>query len=361
VPLGSAPEFSQTYTDLALVSRLRGTPADDWLALEFGANNMHGIEDLGNQIHCTLLGIPEFFLDAKITLWETKLKGFFSGKKAAPAPAGPPASLAPGAAAAAIDQVNAGKCAEVDPSVLFALGQEPGVEKTDTDWGALIIANHHRLLEDFFQREYEAGVARIEAGAPDACRPEVRNVYARAKAGDPAFEKACRAALAKAGYGGQKKPGETEFARVIAETMVEASAPEAAPIYRAIRKIAKPDLRRGGVYPADTPGTDPHDYVLTTKSKETDTIFELHARAFARVITALRLWQETFDAETTAAPGSPEAAAEIQRVVDRLVARQLQYLSDAKARRDTYLKQKSDDFAASKTPGLAGKIEKALK
>jgi hypothetical protein len=56
--LGSAPEFSQIYTDLAAIAKLRGAPADDWLSLSFGANNMHGIEDLGNQIHTTLIGIP---------------------------------------------------------------------------------------------------------------------------------------------------------------------------------------------------------------------------------------------------------------------------------------------------------------
>jgi hypothetical protein len=195
------------------------------------------------------------------------------------------------------------------------------------------------------------------ASAGGACRPEVKMVHDRGAAGDKAFRAACIAALAKAGYGNGKKPGETEFAKVIALVMIQCSAPEADPIYAAIRSIAKKDLRRGGVYPADAvPAPDPRDYLTIArgqKTSDTDTIFELHARAFARVVEALRLWDELLDSETKdAPPGSDAANAEIQRVVDRLVARQLQYLDDAKARRDSYI-QTQDQAWAKAHPNAA--------
>jgi hypothetical protein len=346
VPLGSAPEFSQTYTDLALVAKLRGTPADDWLALSFGANNMHGIEDLGNQIHCTVIGNGHFLVDAIETWLAHKITGLFS--KSSKSTATAPSSLTP-------DQVNAttiscdeGHCAEVDPSVLYALNKEPGREPTLQDWGLQILANHHRLLEDYFQHEYMEGIEALRAGRP--CRPEVKMVYDRALAGDKEFRAACLAALAKAGYGLGKKPGETQFAKIISVVMIDHSAPEASPIYAAIRSIAKKDLRRGGVYPADAvPPPEPRDYLTIArgeKNSDTDTIFELHARAFARVVEALRLWSDLLDSETKdAPPGSDAADAEIQRVVDRLVARQLQYLGDAQSRRDTYVQEKQAEYA----------------
>jgi len=153
--------------------------------------------------------------------------------------------------------------------------------------------------------------------------------------------------------------------------MVERSAPEADPIYAAIRSIAKPDLRKGGVYPADAvPPPEPRDYLTIAhgaRTKDTDTIFELHARAFARVVEALRLWDELLDKETKdAPPGSEAASAELQAVVGRLTARQLKYLDDAKARRDTYVaeQQKASDKAhpPSKTPGLLGSlVEKMMR
>lgn len=351
VPLGSAPEFSQLYTDLALQAKLQGGAAADWQAVQFEGNAFHGIEDLGNQIHTTVIGIPEFFIDAKLTYYETKVKGFFHKKKAAPVSAGAPSTLTPDQVREAVAKIEGGKQDEVDPKVLYALGKEIGGQLSDVDLGIRIIGNHHRLLEDFFMKEYLEGTAKLATGG---CRPEVKAVHDRALAGDKDFEKACRANLDKAGWG-KKKAGEVEFGRIIAETMIDASAYEAAPIYRAIRSIAKKELRRGMIYPADVPGTDPRDWITTKKDEHTDLIFELHARAFARVITAMRLWQECFDAEVAAAKNDPDAAS---RSIDRVTQTQLKYLADATARRDKYLadKQAEWDKAHPPTSGLTGVV-----
>jgi hypothetical protein len=137
--------------------------------------------------------------------------------------------------------------------------------------------------------------------------------------------------------------------------MIDASAYEAAPIYRAIRSIAKKDLRRGGIYPADVPGTDPRDYISTKKDEHTDLIFELHARAFARVVTALRLWRECFDSQVADAKNDPDAA---NRIIDRVAQEQLKYLDDAKARRDKYLADQKAawDKAHPDTAGVTGAL-----
>ncbi len=372
VSLGSAPEFSEVYTDLAMVARLRGRPGDDWLSVSFGANNMHGIEDLGNQIHCTLIGDSRFFTDALITHTKNKLSGVGSkllgllhlGPKAPPkvAPiAHAHADLTSHDVSEAVLKCEEGKCAEVDPAVLYAIGKDQGGEPTLQDVGLIIIANHHRLLEDYFQREYQEGLANLKAGKP--CRPEVKMVQDRAKAGDKAFRKQCLDAMAKEGYGLTNRPGETEFARIIAEVMVKNSAPEASPIYRAIRALAKPELRRGGVYMADAPGAEPRDQMIIARgarTPETDTIFEYHAKAFARVVEALRLWEDLIKSETKDAPGTPEADATIQRVVHRLVVKQLAYMDAAKARRDTYIAEQAKKAVEASKPSWTSGFKKLL-
>lgn len=349
VALGSAPEFSQTYTDLGLLARLRGGPGSEWLALTFGGNTLHGLEDLGNQIHCTVLGIPEFFLDAKKVHVKRKLKHLLRGREDPAAGFGPPASLTTAQVNAAMALIKQGRVDEVDPGVRFALGHEPKGQPTDVELGIHIIGNHHRLLEDFVERQTIAAMRAMAAGRPQEVPAHIRAVLERAQRGDAAFEARCRAALAAAGLGRDPK-GATEFARVLAEVMVEHSAPEAAPIYRAIRRISLPGLKGEQVYDAEL-GHDPLQFVTATRGKDVDTIWELSGRAFARVVTVLRLWDEQFlDHTDDLAPGSPEALARADVIVERLVGRQLAYLDEAARRRDEYLAEKRQEHAEATAP-----------
>ncbi|RMG17394.1 MAG: hypothetical protein D6731_04090 [Planctomycetota bacterium] len=363
VPLGSAPEFSETYTELAMIAALRGGPGGEWLALTFGGNNLHGIEDLGNQIHTTVLGIPEFFLDAKLTHTWLRIRNMFASRAPDPASLGfvPPARLTTDQVNQAMALIKAGKEDQVDPKIRWALGKEPKGQPTDTELGIRIIGNHHRLLEDFVQEQYLAGARAIEAGHPERALPAVRDLIRRAQAGDDAFERRCRNALARAGLGARAK-GQTPYARVIAEVMIEASAPEAAPIYRATRKISKKSLQRGGVYDKQL-GHDVMDFVeLEGNEKHVRTIWELSARAFARVVSAIRLWDEVFQRETSdVAAGSPEALARAAAIVDRLVERQLAALEAAEARRRDYLQEVEtrwrEEKEAASRPGFLSRIK----
>lgn len=357
VPLGSAPEFSQTYTDLAMLARLRGGPGAEWLALTFGGNNLHGLEDLGNQIHCTVLGIPEFFLDAKKAYYKRKLRNLLRGRQDPAAGWGPPASLTPEQVNDAMAKIKAGRIDEVDRGVRFALGHEPKGQPTDVDLGLQIIGNHHRLLEDFVESQTISAMRAMAAGRPQDVAPHLRAVLERAQRGDAAFEARCRAALAAAGVG-RDPAGQPEFARVLAEVMIQHSAPEAAPIYRAIRKVSRPGLKREEVYDAAL-GHDPLRYVTATSGEHVDRIWELSGRAFARVVSILRLWNETFDAQTGGvAPGSAEALARADVIVERLVGRQLAYLDAAAQRRDEYLAEKAAEHRAETTPrqGLLSRL-----
>ncbi len=349
VPLGSAPEFSQTYTDLAMLARLRGGQGAEWLALTFGGNNLHGLEDLGNQIHCTVLGIPEFFVDAKLTFYKRKLKNLLHRRDDPAAGFGPPASLTPDQVNDAMAKIRAGRVDEVDPGVRFALGHEPKGQPTDVDLGLQIIGNHHRLLEDFVESQTITAMRAMAAGRPQDVPPRIRAVLDRAQRGDAAFEARCRAALAAAGLDRDPK-GQPEFARVLAEVMLQHSAPEAAPIYRAIRKISRKGLKREEVYDAAL-GHDPLKYVTTTSGEHVDEVWELSARAFSRVVSILRLWNETFDGQTAGVtPGSAEALARADVIVERLVGRQLAYLDAAAKRRDEYLAEKAEEHRAATTP-----------
>lgn len=360
VVLGSAPDFSETYTNLAMIAKLWGGQGSEWLALTFGGNNLHGIEDLGNQIHATVLGTPKFFIDAKWTYYKMRMKRFFKkGTSVTQAGYTAPTSLTPAEINDAMIKIKAGRESEVDKKILFALGKEPKSYPTDTELGIQIIGNHHRLLEDFVQQLYLSGRDAIAAGRPQDARDEVKELIRLARAGDSAFEAECRAALASAGLGTKGK-GETPYSRVIAELMITKSAPEAQPIYEAIRKVSKKELKRDGIYNEEL-GHKVLDFVTddTTKNKHIRKVWDLSGKAFARVVTAVRLWDETFKAETEGVtPGSPAAIARANSIVDRLVNRQLTRLTEEEARRATYLAEKQAEWDELQKPkkGFLGRI-----
>jgi hypothetical protein len=352
VVLGSAPDFSETYTELAMVAQLWGAPGSEWMALSFGGNNMHGIEDLGNQIHTTVLGTWKFFWDAKKAYYKFKMKSFFK-KKANASSRGytAPSQLTPQQVNDAMAKIKVGKEDEVDKTILFALGKEPKGVPSDTELGIQIIGNHHRLLEDFVQDLYIKGRDAIAAGRPQDARDEVRLLIQVAKAGDAAFEAKCRAALSKAGLGSKDK-GLTPFARVIAEVMIEHSAPEAQPIYEAIRAVSKKVTKNGGTYDKKL-GHAPLDFLEadTPDNKHVRKVWDLTGKAWARVVTAIRLWDETFRAETSdLTPGSAPAIARAEQIILRLADRQIAALEAAEARRAAYLATKQAEWKKTQEP-----------
>ena len=361
VVLGSAPEFSEAYTMLALTAQLWGGPGAEWLALSFGGNNLHGLQDLGNQIHTTVVGTGKFFVDAQWTLFKTKVTGLFNAKPPTAAELGfaPPAALTTAQVNDAMALIKAGRLDEVDKGVRWALSQEPKPREGLTATGIRIIGNHHRLLEDYVQTQYLDAMQVLRSGDESLVPPHVLAVIREARAGDRAFEATCRQALEGAGLS-SNQPGDTPFAQVLAEQMIQASAPEAEDLYVAIRAVAKKSLRRAGTYNAEL-GHRTLDFMETTDpdDEHIERIWRFTGDAFARVTTVMRLWDETFRAETQGvAPGSPQAIARAHRVIDRLVGAQLVRIAAAEKRRADYVAELQAQHASEQ--GAAAGISQAL-
>lgn len=353
-PAGSAPEFSQTYTDLALIAKLWGGEGSEWLALTYGGHCLHGIEDLGNQIHCTQLGSHKFLLDGALAYAGSRLKRF--GKRRQSLAAGgftAPTSLTPEQVNTAAALIGGRRGSEADPSVLFALGHEPrkaGIVGMVHE----IVGSQHRLLEAFVQKQYLTSRDLIRSGREADALPEIKHLIAVARRGDAAFEATLRAQLGSAGLA-TNPAGGTPFAKAIGEAMIEASAPEAQGLYESIRAISVKSLRRGARFDFDQ---DPLQFLTahSTKNKHVRKIWTLSETAWARTVTAIRLWLALFEQETRGvAPGSAEARTRIDRATKRLVDRQLRYLDAAAASRAEHLSGQKSKLD-KETKGILGRF-----
>jgi hypothetical protein len=105
-------EFSQLYTDLALLAASSGLPSAQWLTATFAGAAFHHLEDVCNQIHTVQVGIYEFFESA---FWQSKLRD------------------------------------------LKTLGGLLGERRSLKQIGLRLIANHHLLSEDLFARRSALG------------------------------------------------------------------------------------------------------------------------------------------------------------------------------------------------------------
>lgn len=345
VALGSVPEFSESYAGLAMIARLWGGEGAEWLALTFAGHSLHGIEDLGNQIHTTQIGSHRFYLD---TLWayvSTRFRPLTRVSEGEMRRFGPPERLTVAELNDALERLRTPE--SIDPRVRFALGLEPTGNPDLKALATRILGSHHRLLEAYMQEQYLESRDAIRAGALDRAKPAVVELIAAAKAGDADFRAHTESALDVAGLG-RTPPGSTPFALILAEQVLERSAPEAAPLYESIRAIAIAPLRQAREVYLD--GQPPLEFIEPEYTGEnednryTRRLWELNAASFARVVTAVRLWFEVFDSETSGvAPGSPEAAARARRVALRLASAQLAAIRRAEERRAAYLSQRDDD------------------
>jgi hypothetical protein len=324
-----------------MLARLWGGRGSEWLALTFAGNSLHGIEDLGNQIHTTLIGSHRFYLDTLIAYVSTRFWPLeVDEEDVDPALFRPPGRLTVVELSRALElRATPGA---IDPRVRFALGLEPARQPGITDLAVEILGSYHRLLEAYVESLYLESRDRVLSGASDEALPGVVALLERAPEGDADFRAESGAALARAGLG-SSPAGSTPFARVLAEELIVRSAPEAAPMYEAIRAIAVEPLRGARtvyyegppldfIQPRYRPGNgpDPHNA----------RIWELNTAAFARVVTAMRLWWDAFERETGGVPpGSAEARSRAQGIAERLAATQMETLRQAEARRARYIEE----------------------
>lgn len=328
VALGDAPDFVQTYTDLAVLAELRRRRGEggEWMVLSYKGGVYHTLEDLGNQIHTTLVGHPGFVLDAKKAQFLTALRrrlgvGNAAGGASAPR-VSPPARLTVDQVEDAIDKIRLGREREVAPEVLYALDKLPGAENTDAVHATRIISNHHFLIEAFFQEEFGEALGLVRQGRWGEVKPGLLACLRAMRVGDAGFETELRSRLGA-------RPEDLEFGRIIAEELVERSSAESKELFGLIRTLSVPGLRRYDTFDTEL-GHRPREFMTRTAGPEVDRIFELHAAAFARVATAIRLWEELFERRV--------ASADPDRVVAALATRQLAYQEGARQRREAYLR-----------------------
>jgi hypothetical protein len=282
--LSIAAEMAQEHMDLALLAGLSDLPGAQTLCWEHSGQGLHYLEDVGNPIHAVQVGLYDFFVDAYVQHLEHEL--LTAGGYAAP------------------------------------LQSFPSV-------GMQILTNHHTISEELTRKRI---VEAFEGkGTPDATR-----LLTAMQTDDPAFAAKLDGSLALLG----PNPENDEFARVITETLIEASSYEGDDVYRATRAIADPKWRKyGEAYDYDHDDPDLAVVPMTpTNAADYATFWRLQEEAFGRTGTAIRRWQLLQDRALDAAMGDPERKDQLKHAVqDRLIRRQTRMLSEAEARRADWL------------------------
>ncbi len=298
-----AAEMNQIHLDLALIAALSDLPDAQTLQWQYAGNSFHYLEDVGNQIHTVQVGLYDFFVDAfKSRLWLSFKTG-------------------------------GGYCGELRS--LASIGID-------------ILTNHHTISEMLTQERLMESVEG--KGGPVGDR-----LTAAMKTDDPEFSATLDKALSA--LGGAPEAG--EFGVAITRALIATSAEEGDDVYRATRAIALPAWRKEGVI-YDYAKEDPDNAVAAPTDKNAadyEAFWGLQEKAFRRVGTALR--REVALQRAFAAAAAPEErAARLNSVMDRLIKRQLQMLTEGGQRREQYLKTHT---AVSKPPErmpamLAGQI-----
>jgi hypothetical protein len=236
----------------------------------------HFAEDVSNQIHTVQVGIYAFFVDAKVQSildWCWSLGGLLR------------------------------------PASAFR------------DIGIGIVANHHFLSEDYFEKR----MAEVLSHAPRQS-PRTDAVLAALGQDDPALLQQLQVA--------QREP---DWAQAMMGRLSDVSSREGADLYRVTRGFAQRRLSQAGVH--FIPGQDDPDAFVQPLSDPDvaaalNQYFDLYRRAFGRAGTMLRAWEKQYRTAVQQ-PGADQAA------VARIVRRQLHYWAAAEARRQVWLADKA--------------------
>lgn len=221
-----APERAQAYGELALFAKQINEPA---LAALFAGNAFHYMGDLGNQIHTIQVGIYDFFVDATLQSWKTKL------------------------------------------FTLWGLFGEP-LERNQI--GIDIIGNHHTWSEEIFR----VAMQRADAGKP--LSPAIGDAGAIYRGDAPA---AAQWAPLAAG---------PEGLRALSDALIVEGNREGPEIYALARKISTNDLRKAGVKFDFEKETDAVVVAHLEAGHDQDfaRMLEIQAQGLKRAATAQALW-----------------------------------------------------------------------
>jgi len=283
---------AQLYTDLSYVAALGGGSGSDMLSALFAGNAMHYIADVGNPIHTLQAGIKDFYSDATMQYWLGRLKTVFG-----------------------------------------LLGHTPSRNSIGLD----ILSNHHTLSEKLFQTELRDAMRLDSAGKKDSISPAIKDALARFHTGDQGFRRVLTSLLVN----NARKAAYPAYGSLIAGAVIDSSFEDGATIYRLIRTLAVPSLRKAGVsVDFDTiPESRVWEFIRDRNDpaiKATLDTFNIYeGRGLGRVNEALTAWWNAYQ-------GTRLMHTDKARVTDWMVARiivgRLNYLAYADARREDYIK-----------------------
>jgi hypothetical protein len=250
-----AREYCQLHFDLAVLAALWGRPAGRSLAHLFLGHAMHYLGDVANQIHTVQVGYAGFFVTAHWLLLERRL---------------------------------------------LTLGGYLGESKPFAAIGIDLLTTHHVVSEALNEKRIREALAGRSVPAP------VRAALGGLESGDPTFQHDLEAALARL------RPVEYDpCAGVITGRMIEHSSREGSDVYRHMAGAMSPRMSRYGVLVDDErhdPDTMLADASDPAVAAHLESLYRLHARAFARVGTAFRLLHSRFRAASQPAPQAPASA-----------------------------------------------------
>jgi hypothetical protein len=278
-----AAEMNQIHTDLGLIAALSDSPHADSLQWQYTGNGFHYLEDVGNQIHTVQVGLYDFFFDAFLQRTWLSFK------------------------------TGGGYCGEL---------------RTLASIGIDILTNHHTISEMLTEK-------RLVEAYEGKDSPIGKRLLTAAGAEDPVFAAALDTELAKLG----SNPEKEEYGIAITRTLINTSAEEGDDVYRATRGIALSKWRQAGVL-YDWTKEDADGAVHPPDAKNQplyDEFWSLQERAFARASTAVRRMVQ-LQKKAVGEATDPAAKLELRnRVLDRLIRRQLKMMAEGETRRSSYL------------------------
>lgn len=250
-----APDRAQAYGELALFAKSMNEPA---LAALFAGNAFHYLGDLGNQIHTIQVGIYDFFVDATLQSWKSKL---------------------------------------------FTLWGLIGTPMERNAIGIDIIGNHHTWSEEIFR----IALARAEAGRPlSPALADASSVFH----GDPQAAKQWAPLAA-----------EPEGLRALCDALIHEGNREGPEIYALARKISTNDMRKAGVKFDFELESDAVvvAHLEDGHAEDFARMLDIQAQGLRRAATAQALW---WTARFTAppAPRDEVLARLLRRQLDELVS-----------------------------------------
>jgi len=288
-----AEQNAQLYTDLSYLAELSGGPGSDMLGDLFAGNAMHYIADVGNPIHTLQAGIEQFYSDATMEYWKSRLIHVFG-----------------------------------------IFGSTPSRNSI----GLAILTNHHTLSEKLFQVELQQAWRLDSLNRKDSIPATMRGVLdAIRNGGDQNFKHVLDGVV----LGNAVKKLYPPFGSLIAGLVIDSSFQDGATIYRLTREIAVPQLHKIGVaIDFDTiPDAKVWDYVQDRSNPQIraalDTFNIYQGRAMARVHDALTSF---YDRYLAAGRFSAQFRTQlIDGVVERVLVNELNYLNAADRRRQDYI------------------------